>query len=438
MTTDANEHPPLPNHADVVIIGGGIIGCSAAYFLAKQGVQVTLCEKGEIAAEQSSRNWGWVRQQGRHPAEMPMIMESLRCWRRLAEEINEDVGFVQAGCVYLARNEKELAQLETWLDTAKAHQLDTRVVSGPELGKLIQGADGRWAGALYTASDGRAEPAKAAPAIARAAERLGVTILTRCAVRGIENTAGKVGAVITERGAVRTSCVVCAAGAWSSLFSGSLGITLPQLKVRGSVLRTSPAPRITNGTASGAPVAIRRREDGGYSVAHGSATEHPITPSTFRFFTLFLQSYRAERKKLRLRLDARFLEELKTPKRWRLDAKTPFERTRVLNPPPNRKILDEARANLGQCFPELANVEIAETWAGMIDVTPDALPVISPIKELEGYYLATGFSGHGFGIGLGAGRAVADMVTGRSSGIDLTPFRLERFFDGTPLDLGGL
>ena len=209
---DAHAETALPESADVVVIGGGIVGCSTAYFLVKRGISVLLCEKGRIAGEQSGRNWGWVRQQGRDPAEMPMVMDSLRLWRGLKQETGEDLGFHQDGSLYLARDQAELETDAKWLPTAEQFQLDSRIIDGRELGDLIDGADGRWAGALYTPSDGRGEPALAAPALARAAARLGAVVATNCAVRGLELAAGRVSGVVTERGRVKTSTVVCAAG----------------------------------------------------------------------------------------------------------------------------------------------------------------------------------------------------------------------------------
>ena len=204
---------------------------------------------------------------------------------------------------------------------------------------------------------------------------------------------------------------------------------LPQLKVRSSVFRTAPAPLVTEHAVWSRDVAFRRRQDGGYTVAHGSATEVPIVPDTLRWARSFMSSYREERSRLRLRLDGRFLTELRTPRHWSLDGPSPFEATRVNDPAPNQRILGEAARNLARLFPALAPVPVVESWAGLIDVTPDAVPVIAPVDTLPGFHLATGFSGHGFGIGPAAGRLAAEMVSGAATSIDRTPFRLERFFN---------
>src|SRR5580704_4826788 len=228
----------VPPRADVVVIGGGIIGASTALFLAQKGISVALCEKGHIAGEQSSRNWGWCRKMVRDPRELPLVIESLRLWEGMNQTVEAETGFRNCGIMYLAETPAALARLEGWLDHSRDYQLDTTVIDGAEVTKLLPGLAKPWAGALYTPSDGKAEPQKAAPAIAEAARRHGAAVLTQCAVRGIETAAGRVAGVVTEKGRIACQSVVLAGGAWSRLFCGNLGIELPQLKVLGSVMRT--------------------------------------------------------------------------------------------------------------------------------------------------------------------------------------------------------
>ena len=422
----------LPENADVVVIGGGIVGVSAAYFLAKRGRKVALCEKGRIGGEQSSRNWGYCRQQGRDPAEIPLIMESLRIWRGIEAEIGDKVGFHEGGIMYLAETDKQVAQWEEWLDHARQYQLGTRLLSPTEVDQMVPGGSRQWRAGLWTATDGRAEPAMAAPAIARAAQRAGATVHTDCAVRGLETEGGRVSAVVTERGAIKTDAVLCAGGAWSKMFCRRHGVELPQLAVRSSVLRTGPAPEITDGGVSAPGFSIRRRNDGGYSVAFGGASTFDIVPDAFRWMRAYLPALKTEYKNMRLRFGRRFFEELMAPKHWPLDGPSPFEAIRVLDPDPDGSVLDKAWAKLCQCYPAMADVSVVESWAGMIDVTPDAVPVIGPVDRLPGLYLATGFSGHGFGIGPGAGRLAAEIVSGAATCVDPAPFRYERLVGGAP------
>lgn len=423
----------LPLETDIVIIGGGIVGVSTAWFLARQGVRVVLCDKGPIAGEQSSRNWGWVRQQGRDPRELQMMINSRRIWQTLEKDIGEDVGFSECGCLFLADTDKDMDSLATWLPIAKEHGLDTRMISGSELDAQVDGGSQRWRGALYTASDCRAEPHKAAPAIARAAEREGAVVLSHCAVRGIETSGGTVSGVVTEHGAIRASKVLCAAGAWTRLFCRSLGIGVPQLKVRGTVARTAPGPEVLRGCVFDNRLGIRRRQDGGYTLAHGAVLDHCITPTTFRYMFKFLPALRQEFNVLRLSIGREFWDELTTPSRWPLDKPSPFEGTRVLDPAPNATVLGQIKENLAEVFPALAGLDIVESWAGMVETTPDVLPIIGEQPDLPGFYIATGLSGHGFGIGPGAGEVIAAVLTGNDPGIDMSHFRLQRFFDGSPI-----
>ena len=423
----------LPEQADVVIIGGGIVGVSTAWFLARQGIDVVLCEKAHIACEQSGRNWGWVRVQGRDTREIPMMLESLRVWEGLKKEIGEDVGFTRGGCLFTANTDKELRSFEDWVDIARDHEIDTRLIDAAELKKHVHGAAANWVGAIRTESDGRAEPHKAAPAIARAAARSGATVLSGCAVRGLETSGGAVSAVVTEHGTIKTSTVLCAAGAWTSLFCGSLGIDVPQLRVRGTVARTAPADNVLNGNVFDKRLGIRRREDGGYTVAQGSVLEHPVTPASFRYFAKFLPALMQEFKIVQLSFGRDFVDGWTTPKHWPLDFPSPFEETRMLNPSPTPSVLRGIRRNLDALFPALADTPIVESWAGTIESSPDIVPIIDAIDALPGFHVATGFSGHGFGLGPGAGKAIAGMISGTPTGIDLTPLRLSRFFDGSPV-----
>src|SRR3990170_4370493 len=412
-----------PSRADVVIVGGGIIGASTALFLARKGVSIVLCEKGHIAGEQSSRNWGWCRKMGRDPRELPLIIESLRLWSGMDQMVEGDTGFRRTGILYLCENEKDLAKRQAWLQYANLHQLDSRMVTGDEAGRLLGGSARRWAGALYTASDGRAEPQKAAPAIARAAQRLGATVLGGCAVRGIETQAGRVAAVVTEKGRIACAAVVLCGGAWSGLFCRSLGLTLPQLKVLASVMRTAPIEGGPEAAAWGPGFAFRRRQDGGYTVAHGSANVAEIVPDSFRFFFFFFS---------RPALPPRLRRVGRGGRAWALDEVSPFERLRVLDPEPVAADLEAARRNVEAAFPVFRGAAIAERWAGLIDATPDTVPVISPVDKLPGFFIATGFSGHGFGIGPGAGRLAADLVAGDPPVVGPSPFRFSRFTDGSP------
>src|SRR6266852_2585820 len=421
----------LPASADIVIIGGGIIGTSASLFLAQRGVSTVLVEKGHIAGEQSSRNWGWCRKMVRDPREIPLVIESLRLWQGMNQTVEAETGFRTCGIMYLGESAEDLGRLEGWLDHAREYQLDTRVIGGTEIARLLPGSAKRWAGGLYTSSDGKAEPQLAAPAIAAASRRHGAIIIQGCAARGIETAAGRVAAVVTEKGRIACQSVVLAGGAWSRLFCGNLGIELPQLKVLGSVMRTEKLDGGPEISATGGLFGFRKRMDGGYTVATLGVRTIELVPDHFRLFFDYLPAARLHWKKLRFRVGGRWVEEWRMPRRWGLDEASPFEAVRVLDPERDRFVVDRAHAPTAQAFPVFRNAVVAESWGGMIDVMPDAIPVISPVESLPGFFIATGFSGHGFGIGPGAGRLVADMVAGNPTLVDPAPFRLSRFTDGS-------
>lgn len=417
----------LPKSTDVVVIGGGIVGVSTALFLIRRGLSVVLCEKGRIGGEQSSRNWGWCRAMGRDSREIPLIQESLRVWSSMTAMIDRDVGFVRCGILYLCDTEKDMAAHEPWLDHAREHQIGSRLIDANEVRSIVPGLTRAVAGALYTPTDARAEPSLAAPAIAAAVQERGGHVLTDCAVRTVEMSAGRISGVVTERGAVRCTSVVLAGGAWSRLFCGNLGLDLPQLKVLGSVLRTQPIDGGPDLSAAGSDFAFRRRSDGGYNVAHGRLSTAEITPDSFRLFSAFLPALKSEWRGLKLHVGRRFLDELVQPRRWAADSVTPFERQRILDPAPDQRTLDIAVEAFRNAHPAFAGAVEAQRWGGMIDVTPDAVPVISAVDTVPGFHVATGFSGHGFGIGPGAGRLMADIVAGDSPIVDPEPFRFARF-----------
>ena len=425
----ADEALP-PRAVDVVVVGGGIVGVATAIFLAQSGLRACVCEKGQLGAEQSSRNWGWVRQMGRDPAETPLAIESLRIWGELDARFNIQTGFRRTGIVYVCRTRREERLAETWIDTARTHDLALDVVEANRIPALLPGIATGFRLAVHTASDGRAEPALAVPALAKAARALGVRVVENCAVRGVERSAGRVTAAVTEHGTIGCSNVVVAGGAWSRLFLGNLGVGFPQLKVLGTAARLETSGRVTEMPVGGGDFSFRRRLDGGFTIALRNTNIAPLVPDSFRLFPQFLPSFIQNWSELKLRVGRRFLTELAMPRSWPLDRRTPFEDIRVLDPAPVEGFNRRARAALIRAFPTFAESRIDRSWAGLIDATPDGVPVIDAVSDVPGLYLASGFSGHGFGIGPGAGLLMAQLLTGAAPCVDPSPFRFGRFARG--------
>lgn len=423
----------FPEQVDVIVIGGGIIGTSVAYELAKQGVSVALFEKGVIGGEQSGRNWGWVRQQNRDLYELPLAMRSLQRWEQLGEEIGLDLGFRRSGILYGTQNEADVARWEKWGAQAKQIGFVSQLLSAKEAGERL-GDRARWVGGVWSPTDGRAEPSLAAPAIAVGAQKLGASVHQHCAVRGLDISAGRVSGVWTERGRVRASQVICCGGAWSSRFCKQYGIDLPSANILGTAFKTTAAPEVIQGCLSMPELCIRRRLDGSYTVAVPGRGQLDLAPQNIRYATKFYPMYRSKiAKKLKLRLNGSFFNGPEAAGRWSDDGVSPFEKIRVLDPKPDRQILDEALRTLVSAFPELKGIAIDHAWGGWIDTTPDLVPVIDEMQNLPGLFIASGFSGHGFGIGPGAGLLCAQLMTNRALFTDIPPYRLARFAKGNAI-----
>lgn len=417
----------LPESTTVVIIGGGIVGLSAALALAERGIPVTVLEKGTIAGEQSSRNQGWIRKSSRSPADLPLAIASDPLWRDMAARVGSDVGYRQTGVMFLASSESEQAAHEAWIEAVRGFGLDARLISPREIDELAPGGKGNWAGGVYCPSDGRAEPAMAPSGIAAAALRMGVTIVENCAVRTLSRQGGKVCGVVTEHGEVRCDQVLLAAGMGARRFLGNLGVNFPTLPLVLSAIRTAPIDGPSEIAVGGPDFSFRKRLDGGYTITQRSAVVAPITLDHVLIGLRYLPALRSQRQFLRVSLGMDFIRDVMTPRRWKATAKSPFEAVRTIDPPVNNAINAEAMANVRAAWPVFENAVVAETWAGMMDITPDSLPVIDTVAAIPGLTLATGFSGHGFGTAPAAGQLSADLLTGNKPIVDPSPYRLDRF-----------
>ena len=425
---------PLPERADVVVLGGGVIGVMTAWHLAERGLKVVVCEKGRVAGEQSSRNWGWIRQQGRDFAELPIMMESRRLWQEMAAEM-PGMGFQSHGVMYLARSHEEMFGFEQWMMTARGMGLDVRLQSTAQVYARYDSATVQWVGGLFTESDAHAEPWVAVPLLAEGAVRRGAVIVEDCAVRLLDIAAGRVAGVVTEKGRIACDQVVVAGGAWSSLFLRAHGVKIPQLSVLASVAQTEPMPEVFKGCLADDRMGLRRRADGGYSIAPGGSHDYFIGPDAFRNVGAYLPVLKRDFKSTRFhpRAPQTFPDAWSTPRRWSGDEVSPFERCRILNPAPNMAYLARVQADFATAFPTLGPIRIRSAWGGMIDSIPDVVPVVDRVAAVPGLVIATGMCGHGYGIGPGMGRVVADLVAGNPIVHDLSRFRLSRFSDGSRL-----
>jgi glycine/D-amino acid oxidase-like deaminating enzyme len=429
----------VPQRADAVVIGGGIVGVSTAYFLARRGLSVAVVEKGHIGGEQSSRNWGWCRQQNRDVRELPLSGLALRLWEEIARDAGRDLGFRRCGLYYASDDPQQIATWEEWgKQCGQPFGVRTRMLDAREAAGVMKGSGPRkWLGGVHSMDDGTAEPALAAPGIADGARTFGATLHQDCAARGLDITNGAVTGVFTERGLIKTDAVVCSGGAWASAFCRRHGISFPQASVRASVLRTSPieglAPALSTPECT-----LTRRLDGGYIVAISGKGRLELTPQGLRYAREFMPMFIKRLKAVEIGVGRSFFRGPEALNRWDFDEESPFEQIRVLDPAPDQKAIGYLVSRFRQLYPALPGVTVSQAWGSYIDSTPDAVPVISPVDRVKGFVLAAGFSGHGFGLGPGAGQLAASLVTGDQPPVDPTPFRYSRFADGSKVTVGAI
>jgi glycine/D-amino acid oxidase-like deaminating enzyme len=293
-----------------------------------------------------------------------------------------------------------------------------------ERGRITRRA---WRGGVFSPSDGIADPTNAAPAVARALLKLGGTVHQGCAARGVETAGGRLSGVVTEKGVIRTRRAILAGGAWASSFCRQLGVRFPQASVRQSILAVASNGKPLPDVLYTSEIAITRRGSESHTLAITGRGRVDPTPQLLRYSTQFLPMFVRRWRNLA----PGGLEGVRSGhegmSRWRLDRPTPMERTRTLDPLVDMHQVQLTYERAVKLVPELEGCPIASAWSGYVDSTPDGVPGIGEITEVPGFVLAAGFSGHGFGIGPGAGHLIADIVAGDAPIVDPRPYHPSRF-----------
>ena len=409
---------------DVAIVGAGIMGCATAWHLATRGIKVAVFERSEIAAEQSSRAWGFIRQQGRHEAEVPLASEANRLWVEITSRYGEaSTGFTPGGILVPAETADDEARIADALAVARRLGLATRLLNGAEIRDLVPQLAGNWRSGLYTSGDAHGEPALSTRTIARAAREAGAAIHEKCPVVAVETQAGRIAGVVTANGSCAAPVVVLAGGIGTPALARPLGIDVPIQVIRSSVAQTVAAAPFTRVAMWGPKVAFRPRTDGSFVIGNGyrgAGPDYDLTVDSLSHLRHFLPAYRRNWRLLRLRLGSESFHRLCA----RFGGK-PLPEPRV-----NDKKIAQNAAAFRALFPHIAGLDLARTWAGRIDLTPDVIPIIDRPSAVPGLFIAAGFSGHGFALGPSVGKQLAEWIVAGRSSLDLSPFRLSRFDEG--------
>jgi sarcosine oxidase subunit beta len=383
--------------AEVVIVGGGCMGASVAYHLARRGLtDVVLVEReAMLGAGSTGRNAGGVRHQFSHEANVRLSIESIRLFERFEAEVGRAIDLHQDGYLFLLSADAHVEAFRRAVEMQRRLGVEVDWLDPADAARLAPGlaVDGVTA-ATFCARDGIADPYGVTMGFASAAQRAGVAIERATEVVGIRVEAGRVRAVETTRGTVACRVVVDAAGPWAASVARLAGVVVPIEPLRRHIFIAEPPAR------------------GGW--AHGGPGGAPAAPASHIMVIDFDTSFYFHRE------GANLLFGMGDP-----DERPGFDTT------VNWGVLEKITPVALRRLPILGQVAIARAWAGLYEMTPDGLPIIGPAGEVEGFYLIAGFSGHGFQHSPAAGRVLADLVVGRDPGMDLRPFAADRFARGS-------
>ncbi|EJL30778.1 glycine/D-amino acid oxidase, deaminating [Caulobacter sp. AP07] len=423
-----------PAQVDVVVIGGGYVGCLTALTLAERGVSVALCEKGVVAGEASGRSLGVVEGQFLDASKVEIVNRAKTLWGQMNARVGGETGYRRDGMAALFGEEGLMAYAEGWLDSVRdLPGVDAKLLSARQADRLAVGGARPYLGGLFQASDASVEPQLAAPAIAEAVRKAGGIVLQNCAVRGVETSAGAISAVVTELGRIACQGVVVAGGAWSPVLLRSLGLDLPQFMAFSSVVRLGrakgPATPFMDGHTG---LVVRRTIHGEFDVCRAIGSV-PVTPDILGNLGRLSPAMRHMGNQLEPVWNlSTFLGQWRLPKTWSLERPSPFEQNRILTPEVRNRLLDDVVGTIAGTFPALGAGPVVDRWAGAMTSTIDNMPVISAVEGRPGLFIGSGFY-FGLTMAPAAGEALADLVMGRTPAIDLSLYRYSRFSDGSPL-----
>ena len=373
----------MKNSAEVVIIGGGVVGCAIAYNLARMGcTDVVVLEKEYLTAGATGRCGAGIRQQWGTEMNCRLSKASMDTFEVLNEmlEYPVDIELKQDGYLILAYEEKEIEQFKKNIALQNNLEIESSLIDPGEVREIVPhlNTDGLL-GAAFCSRDGHANPFHVTQAYAEAAKRMGVEIYTYTECRDIEMDGDRIRGVVTDKGKIRTEKVVNAAGGYSDLIGGMVGLDLPVYSERHQIMVTEPVNPL-----QGPMVISFYHHFYCQQVPHGAFIMGQGDPN--------------EPKGHNIGHSWQFLQEL------------------------SGKII--------KTFPALKKLRVVRQWSGLYNITPDSQPILCEAPELPGFFLAIGFSGHGFMIAPMTGVVMAEMILDKELSMPVHNLDLGRFERG--------
>lgn len=416
----------LPGHADLVVVGGGVCGHACAASAAARGARVVLVEKEPgPAREASGRAQGSLRLQGRHPSEFPLAEEAMKLWAAAGEE-TDDIELVFGGNVYVCDDERELPMLRRLVDDAQGMGLaDVRLLTPEQARELMPALKGPFVAAIHSPVDGGCDPARASSFFADKARRSGAALHYGVTARRIMARGGAVTGVVTDGGTITCPAVTVAGGVWTPYLAETVGVRVPIMPVALTEGETTPGPPLFRETLRAFGVGARPRPDGRivFSAGLNTTVDHRVTLYDLRHLKLWAPRLLRHWRDVRLSVDL-----AGTARQIRAGS---ARSTDLIGPAPNRRphlaAIRGALRAMQQLMPDLAGVSLGRAWTGLVDMSPDGLPILDGAAGPDGLILATGLSGHGFTLGPVIGEVTADLALTGATSRPIHRFRLARF-----------
>ena len=429
----------MPSEADAVIVGAGITGCSTAYRLARCGWQVVVLEKDDIAHEASGRTMAAVGLVGKHHSkEFALAKASMEIWSGLDKDLSTDIEYINGGRLVIANDEEDLLLFDEMIRGAEESGVEIQWYDAAQARAKWPFLQGPFMKAAHSPHEGHVNPVKVVHGFARAAQEYGAQIHTGCLAIEVGTKGGQVASVTTSRGEISTPVVLDAAGVWGYRLADRLGVKFPVQQIKVVQGETEPAPRLFDCFLRGPTYGSRQTSSGAFRITGGYRkmdVYHNLSFHDLRDLTIWVPRILKYRKDVTMKLDPSILKLDVSALLGKImgngnGAPAPIG----TEPRPQPENVAKKLKRIGDLVPAMQGLRLTRTWGGYVDMTPDFLPILGAVERIKGFYVATGFSGHGFAVGPIVGKLMAELIIDGRTSLDITSFKPARFAEGnTPI-----